>query len=651
MRTCVGVDSGGTFTDAVAIRADGSIGVAKVPSTPRDPAAATVAAYGAAIGDGDTDQLRHGTTVPTNALLEKRGARTALVATRGFSDVIEIGRQRRPDLYDLAANRPAPLTPRELRFEVTERMNHAGEVVEALDMGDLVDEIDAAGVESVAISLLHSYANSRHEHAVARALEASGRFVVVSSDVANEFREFERTSTAVLHAYLGPGTSRYFHRLAEIAQTPDAVLVMRSSGGLGAASDLSGRPADALMSGPAAGALAAAAVARDAGFPDAVGFDMGGTSTDVCLIRNGQPELRALTEIEGYPCLSPALAIHTVGAGGGSIARLDAGGALRVGPRSAGAVPGPVAYGRGGVEPTVTDANVCLDRVVELVGGTLRICGDEARRAIESLGPSAAQGVVAVVEANMERAIREVTTQRGVDPGGLAIVAFGGAGALHAARLCVNIGARAVVVPPLAGLLSAVGLLAAPIRADRSHTVLIDLVDYDKSLFVELTDGVVGELDWAGRPVIEWSADCRYRGQSHEIAVTVGRTDDPDTIRARFQAEHERLNGYRRDGAVVQIATVRASATVASGVEVGDVLARSVQDQADQDQADQDQADQDQASAPVSGSVRTVVRSSLDIGSERAGPLLITETEATTYVPDDFNVAVDKRRNLVLEPR
>ncbi len=629
--TIVGIDSGGTFTDAVAVRADGSVRVAKVASTPDDPARATSEAFAAVAGDVDRDaaELRHGTTVPTNALLEQRGARTALVTTAGFADVIEIGRQRRPDLYDISVNRPPALVPPELRFEVSERISHDGNVVTDLECGDIAEMVKAAGAEAVGVSLLHSYANPVHEQDVAAAVDAGGeRFVVASHDVANEYREFERTSTAVLNAYLGPGTASYFARLAGSADLPDDILIMRSSGGLGSVSDLCRHPADALVSGPAAGALAAGAVAAAAGFPDAVGFDMGGTSTDVVLVRDGKPELRALTEISGYPCLAPALAVHTVGAGGGSIARIDAGGALRVGPRSAGAVPGPVAYGRGGSEPTVTDANVELDRVRSLVGGAMALHSAAASAALAGLGADAASGVIEVVEANMERAMREVTVQRGVDPAGLAIIAFGGAGGLHAARLCEALGARAVVVPPHAGLLSAVGLVCAPVRADSSQTVLVRLDDFDITRFDSLVDEAAASIRWAGEPVIERIADCRYRGQSHEIQVPAEPGDAVEVIARRFHDEHERLNGYARPGAEVQVVTIRAAAEVASPVAVADVLAAS----------------------RVRPDGDDLMRGGLRVGELRPGPDVIVEDEQTVFVPDGFNVRRDDLDNLVLEP-
>jgi N-methylhydantoinase A len=619
--TKVGIDSGGTFTDAVALSESGELRIAKIPSIPADPSKATVAGFLAVAAGARDCELRHGTTVPTNALLERRGARTALVTNAGFADILEIGRQRRPDLYDASVDRPEPLVPRERRFEVGGRIGPDGTELVPLDLGDLEARLDASAPEAVAISLLHAYANPQHEEAVAARLAAK-YLVVRSSEVAGEFREFERTSTAVMNAWLGPGTARYFERLAAVPELPEALLVMRSSGGLGAVGDLARRPADALLSGPAAGALAAAAVAQQAGFATAVGFDMGGTSTDVVLIRDGRPELRPLTLIDGLPCLTPALAIHTVGAGGGSLARLDAGGALRVGPESAGALPGPVAYGRGGTRPTVTDANVALGRVEQLVGGRMAVDRAAADAAVAGLGRGAAEAITAVVEANMERALREVTVQRGVDPADAAIVAFGGAGGLHAARLCRNVGARCVIVPPLAGLLSAVGLLAAPVRVDRAQTRIVEAADFAPSCFTGLVAEARASIAWAGIARIKRVADCRYVGQSHELAVSFDEGEGKAVLQARFHQAHEEHNGYRRAEAAIEVVTLRVSAEVASGIAVQDVL----------------------QALPGSG------RAGLRIGEIRSGPLLLAEDEATTWVPEGFSVRLDEARNLILEP-
>ncbi len=453
----VGADTGGTFTDLVA--PDGR--VAKVLSTPADPGQAVREGL-EALGGGRPSLLAHGTTVATNALLEHRGARVALVATPGFADVIEIARQDRPSLYDGSVDRPPPLVPRAWRYEVGGRLAADGSELEPVDVAS-VPELDP-DLEAVAVCLLHSDLDPSHERAVADVLEARGIDVSCSSEVSPEFREYERTVTTVLNAYLRPRCRAYLRGLAGVA---DEVLVMTSAGGLlpaGSAADL---PAALLLSGPAGGVRAGAAVAAACGFADAVTFDMGGTSTDVCLVLGGMPEPAAGRTAAGYPVRLPSLDVHTIGAGGGSIARIDPGGALVVGPASAGADPGPACYGRGGTEPTVTDADLVLGRIAPdaALPGLGRLDRAAAEAALERAGVDAG-GVVAVVDAAMERAVRTVTVERGVDPRGLALVAFGGAGPLHACALADALGMAAVVVPPRAGVLSAVGLLCSPIQRD-----------------------------------------------------------------------------------------------------------------------------------------------------------------------------------------
>lgn len=624
MRT-VAVDSGGTFTDVVAFDDGEGILVSKVPSTPEDPAVATSDGFRRVARGTGIGELRHGTTVATNALLERKGAATALLTTAGFEDVLEIARQRRPDPYDQFAQRPDPLVPRQLRFGVPERVDHVGAILHPLDeeaLARIVDEVAASGSRSVAVVLLHSYVEDAHERRIAQHLARRGfDSVFVSSEVCPEFREYERTSTTVLYAYLAPGLAGYLGRLDSDPDLPDPVLVMRSAGGLGRAADLARRPGDALLSGPAAGVLAAAAVASAAGQPDAISFDMGGTSTDVCLIEAGTPAARGRTEVGGLPCLSPSLAVHTVGAGGGSIARLDPAGALLVGPDSAGAVPGPACYARGGTEPTVTDANAALGRVRTLAAGSIRLDLDSARTALDRLGPGAAEAVIDVVEANMEQALRAVTVHRGVDPAELALVAFGGAGGLHAAALCRTIGARVALVPPCAGVLSALGLLTAPVRADRARTHRIGVEGFTADLLTPLAHEAAREVDWAGQPVLALSVDCRYGGQSHEIRVRVDPRDTPEELAERFHRSHERLNGYRRDGASIEIVTLRAGAEVqapSSPLEVLRAAARSLP-----------------ARLP-----EEVVE----------GPHLVEEAESCTWIPPGFSASTDEIGNIVIQP-
>jgi N-methylhydantoinase A/oxoprolinase/acetone carboxylase beta subunit len=542
----VGADTGGTFTDLVA--PDGR--VAKVLSTPADPGEGVRAGL-EALGGGLPSLLAHGTTVATNALLERRGARVALVATEGFGDVIEIARQDRPSLYDGSVDRPAPLVTRAWRYEVAGRLAADGTELEPVAASSLPPLDD--DVEAVAVCLLHSDLDPSHERAVAAELEARGLDVSCSSEVSPEFREYERTVTTVLNAYLRPRCRAYLRGLSGAAEE---VLVMTSAGGLLPAGDAADLPAALLLSGPAGGVRAGAAVAAACGFADAVTFDMGGTSTDVCLVLGGLPEPAAGRTAAGYPVRLPSLDVHTIGAGGGSIAALDPGGALVVGPASAGADPGPACYGRGGTAPTVTDADLVLDRIPADAAfpGLGQLDRSAAERALAAAGVDAA-GVVTVVDAAMERAVRAVTVERGVDPRGLALVAFGGAGPLHACALAEALDMGTVVVPPRAGVLSAVGLLCSPVQRDlvRSWPRPGDLTGLDTAL-AELAAA-------AGPGEVETAVDCRYAGQSHELTVpSVGE----------FPDEHRRRNGYVRD-ALVEVLALRARTTSPAPLEVTDL--------------------------------------------------------------------------------
>jgi N-methylhydantoinase A/oxoprolinase/acetone carboxylase beta subunit len=548
----LGVDTGGTFTDAVG--ADGV--VAKVPSTPDDPARAVAAAVDAL---GGTDVLAHGTTVATNALLERRGAVVALVTNRGFADVLEIGRQDRPSLYDPFIDRPAPLVPRERRIEVGGRLDADGMELVPIDVDGLLDAVDGAG--AVAVCLLHSDRNDAHERAVGAVLAQGGLDVSLSVDVSPEFREVERTITTVVNAYLRPACRPYLDRLASIA--PDA-LVLTSAAGLAPVADAAALPAALLLSGPAGGVLAGAEIAAANGYADAVTFDMGGTSTDVCLVRGGVPEPAPGLVVGGFPIRLPALDVHTIGAGGGSIAEIDAGGALTVGPRSAGAVPGPACYGRGGTEPTVTDADLLLGRIPadHALPGLGALSVDAARAALDRAGVTA-DGVVAVVDAAMEEAVRAVTVARGVDPRGIALVAFGGAGPLHACAIAEALGMPTVIVPARAGVLSAAGILCAPRRRDvvrswptpsSTEGMAAALLDLSEQAAALVGPGATTEV----------SVDVRYAGQSHELTVA-----DVDA----FHGEHRRRNGYADEGAPVEVVALRARATIASPVSVLDLPA------------------------------------------------------------------------------
>jgi len=538
----VGVDTGGTFTDVVAD--DGS--VAKVPSTPHDPGAAVAEAITRLTSSSLPTLLAHGTTVATNALLERRLGRVALVTTRGFADVIEIARQVRPSLYDQRVDRPPALVPRSLRFEVGGRRDGRGRELEPFD-----GRVPAmTGIDAAAVCLLHSDLDPDQERAVADVLVARGIDAVCSHDVSPEFREYERTVTTVVDAALRPVCTPYLQGLDGLA---DEVLVMTSAGGLVPLGDALAHPAALLLSGPVAGVRASAAVAPVCGFADAVSFDMGGTSTDVCLVRNGVPEPAPTLVVGGYPIRLPAVGVHTIGAGGGSIARLDPGGALVVGPESAGALPGPAAYGRGGEQPTVTDADVVLGRIpADAAFGGMRSLDLRAARDALDRAAVSAEGVVAVVDAAMERAVRAVTVEQGVDPRELVLVAFGGAGPMHACAVAEALGMRAVVVPPRAGVFSAAGLVVSARRRELVQSWARP----------DSTAGLEAALDALGRRAVsavgagasvETLVDCRYRGQSYEI--TVPRPAD-------FPGEHERRNGFQRPGEHVEVVLLRARASL-----------------------------------------------------------------------------------------
>ncbi len=500
----VGVDTGGTFTDVVTATGE----LTKVPSDPVDPASAVARG----LGSVESSLLAHGTTVATNALLERRGAAVALITTAGVEDVIEIGRQNRPSLYDQWADRPAPLVPRAWRLGVAGRLAADGSELQPLGAVPAVPH----DVAAVAVCLLHADLEPSHERAVAAVLRERGFDVSCSSEVSPEFREYERTVTTVVNAYLRPVCRAYLGRLRRLA--PE-VRVMTSAGGLVDVATGADRPAGLLLSGPAAGVRAAAAAAAANGFAGAISFDMGGTSTDVCLIAGGLPEPAPSLVVGGFPVRLPALAIHTIGAGGGSIATLDAGGAVAVGPRSAGAVPGPACYGRGGTAPTVTDADLALGRIppdAELPG-IGRLDGGAARRALTEAGVDAAD-VVTAVDAAMAEALRVVSVAQGVDPSDLALVAFGGAGPLHACALADALGMPAVVVPARAGVFSAVGLLAAPGQIDvvRSWATPSDHAGLDAA---RAALGAEASARLGPGASVTTMIDGRYAGQSHELTV------------------------------------------------------------------------------------------------------------------------------------
>jgi N-methylhydantoinase A/oxoprolinase/acetone carboxylase beta subunit len=547
--TRVGVDTGGTFTDLVTDHGE----VVKLPSRPADPAGMVGEGLRRA---GGAATLAHGTTVATNALLERRGGRIALISTEGQGDVIEIARQARPSLYDIWADRPPPLVPRHLRFEASGRLDSRGrEIAPVGPLPDLPPDLDG-----VAVCLLHSDLNPNHEVQIESQLGGS-TVVVRSSAVSPEYREYERIATTVADAYLRRPCAGY---LADLERLAPEVLVLTSAAGLIPLREAATRPVSLLLSGPAGGVLAAAAAARAAGYADCVTLDMGGTSTDVCLIRHGRPEPAAERLVAGLPVRMPALDVLTIGAGGGSIARIDAGGALLVGPESAGAEPGPCCYGRGGDRPTVTDADLVAGRMpVEGLPGLGRLDVAAAGRALAGSGVSA-EAVIAVVDEAMTQAVRAVSMARGVDPGRLALVAFGGAGPLHACALADSLGMAAVVVPPRAGVLSAVGILGAPRQVDlvRSWPDPSDHAGAQAAAAALATQAEAAAGGGADRVTVAF--DCRYAGQSHELTVA--------SIEA-FSEDHARRRGYALTGSPVEVIALRVSAQVDSPVDTAELAA------------------------------------------------------------------------------
>lgn len=569
----VGVDVGGTFTDLVAIAPDGGVTVRKVLTTPSDQSVAVVDALGG-FDAKQIDRIVHGTTVATNALLERKGARVVLCATRGFTDVIALRRQDRASLYDLSVHHPAPLVPRELIVDVDERITPEG-VSRALSTGEIArvaKAVAALAPDIVAICLLHSYADSSHEEALRDAIRAAlpKVDVVLSVDVFPEIREFERTTTTVAEAYLRPRVSDYLQRLSERLETSGFVrpAVMTSSGGMRPARDAARSAAQLALSGPAGGVVGAASVLDKLGIDKALTIDIGGTSADVGLILDRQPRVEPGGAIAGIPIALPRVLVETVSAGGGSIAWIDDGGALRVGPRSAGAVPGPVAFGRGGTQPTVTDAHVVLGTIGETrLSGGVQLDTAAAKRAVSELAARlgapvdrVARAIVAIADASMARALRRVSVERGIDPRDCTLVAFGGGGPLHGCGLAEQIGVTRVLVPPHAGVLSAVGLALASERRE-AMTSVMQRADASESgaladLVRALDSRVDAPTDWSRATI----ARARYVGQGHELDVPLRAGHAAVDCGEDFERLHEELFGYRLERSV-EIVSVRHAAS------------------------------------------------------------------------------------------
>jgi N-methylhydantoinase A len=645
----LGVDVGGTFTDLVAL-VDGRLITGKVPSTPRDQSEGVMHGLEAA-GIEEAAAFAHGMTVATNALLERRGARTALVTTAGFRDVIEIGRQDRAALYALAERRPEPLVPRELRFCVRERMGPEGELdpLDAASVEEVVAALRDADVDAVAVCLLFAFLHPSHERAVGDAIREAlpDVHVSLSSEVLPEFREYERFSTTVADAYLGPRLRSYLEQLggrASEAGVPEP-LVMQSSGGVIALEAAAGNAAACVLSGPAGGVVGAAHVARAGGFEDVLTFDMGGTSTDVAPVVGGEPQTSTESVVAGVPIKLPMIDVHTVSAGGGSIAWADAGGALRAGPRSAGADPGPAAYGKGGEEPTVTDANLLCGLLADgtELGGEVTLDRGRAEGALQALGErlgldalETALGVIRVANAEMSRALRVISVERGLDPRDFALVAFGGAGGMHACALAEELGMRRVLVPRAGGVLSALGLAISDVRRDYVRPLLcpVDELERLEEPLAEMEEAARSDLS---DPELRRLADLRYRRQSFELTV---EASEPGELAERFHAAHDQRYGYRMDEEPVEIVNVRLIATVpvekpelSEDDPSGDAEAGTREVNFDGEWVD----------------ARVYERASMGRGSRVEGPAIVEFAEATCAVRPGWAGEVDDVGTLVLE--
>ncbi|MFI7229473.1 hydantoinase/oxoprolinase family protein [Nonomuraea angiospora] len=679
----IGVDTGGTFTDICLYDTErNELRVFKVSSTPDDPGRAIIDGVSELLriadagGFADISYFAHGTTVGTNALLTETGARTGLLTTRGFRDLLELARGRRPRLYDLQADKPAPLVPRDLRLEVTERVRHDGTVRTPLDEDEVraqIRRLRDEGVEAVAVCLLYSYVLPDHERHLARWIEEEfpGAYVSLSSEVLPEFREYERLSTVVANAYLGPKVSGYLARLRErlgekgLAARP---YVTQSNGGVVSFAEAEKYPVRMVLSGPSTGVVGAARLASAAGHPDIITFDMGGTSTDVSLVQRGAPRASSGLDLDGRAIRTAMLDIHTVGAGGGSVARLDSGGLLKVGPQSAGAFPGPACYGHGDL-PTVTDANVVLQVLNPeyFLGGRMKIDPEASRRAVGTLAAElgmsiedTAQGIIRVVTANMARAIRVISVQRGHDPRDYVMVPFGGAGPLHASRLAAELGMTTILVPESPGALSALGLLLTDVRSDFSRTAVMPLGTGGADPSAGDVAAVFAELDaqaerWFEASDIEERArgtrrqlDLRYAGQNHELTVAfpAGPVTAESVAAALddFAAAHERAYGYANPGNPVQAVTFRVQAW-------GEIDARPSSSPVVGGRPEGEQPRSREVYLPELGGFHECLvydRAALAPGTAVEGPAIIEQMDTTTLVLPGSTARVDAHRNLVI---
>ncbi|MDX6611643.1 MAG: N-methylhydantoinase [Blastocatellia bacterium] len=664
VKSRVGVDTGGTFTDFVFV-ADGKLRVFKLASTPHDPAAAIIAGLKRIEVETGTErsalEVVHGTTVGTNALLQRRGARTALVTTAGFEDVLVIGRQARPELYNLNAEKPPPLVPDGLRFGVNERVAANGEVIETLDeenIAALLAKLRKARVESVAICLLFSFAYPEHERRIAAALTSLKIPLSISHQILPEYREYERTSTVAINAYLQPLMGAYLSRLDARVRR---LRVMQSSGGSISAARAASEPVRTILSGPAGGIVGATRATAVSGFENIVTFDMGGTSTDVALCGNGGLSLTNEALVAGMPVAVPMMDIHTVGAGGGSIARVDEGGSLRVGPESAGADPGPACYGKSDL-PTVTDAHVVLGHLPDaaLLSGEFKLDQGRARTALDRLagkmsvaaqrrltGMEAAQGIIDVVNVNMERALRHVSVERGHDPRGFALVPFGGAGGLHAVELARGLRIPRVILPAHPGALSAIGIVAANVVQEQSRTVMLEVNSGTartlERVFREMQRTARATLKREGFPETfqrhEQRLAMRYKGQSFELEVENGAGD----LAAAFHQAHLQRYDYAQEDNSVEIVSARLR-SLGLVTELKIERARSARRE--------NLPPPETAMSYFAGKPqRTGIyqRENLPPGATLRAPCIVAEYSATTLIPAGTRARVDQFGNLIID--
>ena len=659
----VGVDIGGTFTDLVFSH-DEQLTIHKLPSTPHNPAIAMLTGLNAITHNAVArlDRVAHGSTVATNAILERKGAKTALITTQGFRDVLFIGRQNRPDLYALQPQLHPPLIPRDLCFEVPERLDHAGNVLIDLDLAtvdNVLDQIAKQQVDSIAICLLFSYVNSAHEQTIRRRIVEKGILeawqVALSSDVLPEFREYERASTVTLEAYVRPIMGRYITQLERELPHHVGLRIMKSDGGVISAGRVRQQAIQTALSGPAAGVIGAFHLARLAGFDNVITLDMGGTSTDVAICP-GRPTRRPQSDIDGLPLRVRLLDIETIGAGGGSIARVDSGGILRVGPESAGADPGPACYGRGGQQATVSDANAVLGRLDadHFLGGDMTLHLNQATAVITAIAQqldlpldTTAQGILNIANVNIDRALRRVSVARGYDPREFTLVTFGGAGALHACDVADRLDIPRVFIPRYPGVLCAFGLLVADVALDYSQSVLGKVTQTTRTELETKLNAMItqadADLDDEGiikdNRVFSASLDLRYQGQAYELTIPFNPTDDIISI---FHAFHEKTYGHRLPDRPIEVVNLRLQA-------IGIVAHPTIKSEPIDSYADSQNAHLGEKSIANGQTLSLYNRDKLLPGAQLMGSALIFQLDSTTYVADGWRAQIDNYRNLILE--